>query len=126
MIIERIQGDFTVCKVADVTSINLSSPYCFIGKTDEEISLVCRAEDVPADWTVREDGWRMMRIRGVLEFQEIGILARIAALLAESNISILAVSTFNTDYILVKAENEMNALRKLAAGGYEIPAEDLL
>ena len=125
MVIERIQGDFTVCKVADVTNINLRSPYCFIGKTDEEISLICPAEDVPADWTVREDGWRMMRIQGVLEFQEIGILARIAALLAECNVSILAVSTFNTDYILVKAENELRAVSKMTAGGYEIMAGDL-
>ena len=100
----------------------MESPYCFIGKTDEEISLICPAEDVPDSWTAREDGWRMLRIQGVLAFQEIGILSKIAALLAESNISILAVSTFNTDYVLVKKEDEMKAVNKLAVNGYDIPA----
>ena len=52
-----------------------------------------------------DDGWKMMRIQGVLDFSLIGILSKISAVLADNKIGIFAVSTFNTDYILVKEEN---------------------
>lgn len=121
MKIKRIKGDFTICKVADFSEVNLDAEYCFTGKTDEENSVVCRTEDAPKNTTEREDGWRAFRIEGVLDFSLTGILAKISALLAEEKIGIFAVSTFNTDYILVKKENETAALDKLQeAGEYEI------
>ena len=67
-----------------------------------------------------EDGWKAFRIEGVLDFSLTGILAKIANLLAERKIAIFAVSTFNTDYILVKEEYEMKALSRLAEAGYKI------
>ncbi len=66
--IKPIDGDFTVCKVADLSETDLTAEYCFIGKTDEEISVVCRTEDAPGSTTAREDGWRAFRIEGVLDF----------------------------------------------------------
>lgn len=123
MIIKKIQGDFTVCKVQDFTEVNLETEYCFIGKTDEENSVVCRTVDAPQNTIEREDGWRAFRIEGILDFSLTGILAKIATLLAEEKIGIFAVSTFNTDYVLVKKENETAALEKLHRdGGYEILA----
>lgn len=125
MIIKKIQGDFTVCKVQDFTEVNLETEYCFIGKTDEENSVVCRTVDAPQNTIEREDGWRAFRIEGILDFSLTGILAKIATLLAEEKIGIFAVSTFNTDYVLVKKENETAALEKLHRdGGYEILAGD--
>ena len=94
--------------------------FYFIGKTDEEISLVCRTEDTPADTTERDDGWKGFRICGILDFSLIGILSRITGILAENKIGIFAVSTFNTDYILVKAENFDKAVRVLSAEGYTV------
>ena len=94
--------------------------FCFTGRTDEEYSLVCRTQEVPFNTVAREDGWKAFRIEGTLDFSLIGILAQIADLLAKENISIFAVSTFNTDYILVKKEREEKALRKLAEQGYQI------
>ena len=121
MIIKRIQGDFSICKVADFSGVDLNAKYCFIGKTDEENSLVCKTEDVPKNTIRREDGFKAFRIEGVLDFSLTGILAGISALLAEEKIGIFAVSTFNTDYIFVKEEKEMVALDKLQkAGGYQI------
>ncbi len=121
MKIKKITGNFTVCKVADFSETNFNSEYCFACKTDEENSLVCRTEDTPSNIVKREDGWRGFRIEGVLDFSLTGILAEISALLAEAQIGIFAVSTFNTDYIFVKQENESAALNKLReAGGYEI------
>lgn len=120
MEIERIDADFSVCKVADYSEVKLDSQYCFTGKTDEENSLVCLTKDVPGNILEREDGWKAFRIRGVLDFSLTGILSRISTILAEAEIGIFAVSTFNTDYILVKKEYEMKALERLADAGYKI------
>lgn len=120
MQIKKIEGDFTVCKVVDFSEVNFEAEYCFTAKTDEENSVVCRTEDVPKNTIAREDGWRAFRVGGILDFSLTGILANISALLAEANIAIFAVSTFNTDYIFVKKESEMDALDKLQRdGGYE-------
>ena len=118
--IKSINKEFSVCKVEDYTQTDLTQEYCFIGKTDEENSLVCETGQVPANVTERDDGWRAFRIEGVLDFSLIGILSKISAILAEAKIGIFAVSTFNTDYILVKAENFEKALSVLAAAGYDL------
>lgn len=120
MEIKKINDDFTVCKVKDYTLVNMEDEYCFIGKTDEENSLVCRTEQVPANVTEREDGWKAFRIQGVLDFSLIGILAKISTLLAENNIGIFVVSTYNTDYVLVKKEKFPMALQLLADAGYQV------
>lgn len=120
MEIKKIAQDFSVCKVTDSSLVNLASEYCFTGKTDEEKSLVCITSEVPANTIQRDDGWKAFRIQGVLDFSLIGILAKITGLLAENNISVFAVSTYNTDYVLVKKENYQNALEILEKNGYEI------
>lgn len=124
MEIKKIQGDFTVCKVSDYSKVNLDAEYCFTGKTDEEKSLVCLTEDTPSNTIEREDGWRAFRIQGVLDFSLIGILSKIATLLANAEIGIFAVSTYNTDYIFVKQESEMKALDVLAQAGYRVLTGD--
>lgn len=120
MEIRKLHPEFSVCQVADDSLVNFRAEYCFFGKTDEEISLVCPVEDVPANTLRREDGWRAFRIQGVLDFSLIGILAKIAGLLAENGVSIFAVSTYNTDYVLVKKESYPKALEVLARAGYTI------
>ena len=110
----------TVCKVYSVTDINLYTDFFFIGKTDEELSLVCRTEDVPKKTIERDDGWRGFHIEGVLDFSLIGILSKLSSILAENKIGIFAVSTYNTDYILVKEDHFDRALNVLAAAGYEV------
>lgn len=120
MEIKKIEYNFSVCKVRDFSLINLDDEYCFVGKTDEEKSLVCITENVPDNVIERDDGWRAFRIQGVLEFSMVGVLAKISALLAENNIGIFAVSTYNTDYILTKGENYQKALEVLSDAGYEL------
>ena len=68
----------------------------------------------------RDDGWKAFRIQGVLDFSLIGILSRISAILAENKIGIFAVSTYNTDYILVKKEKYQRALEALETAGYRV------
>ena len=118
MEIEKLDTGFTVCKVKSIPSRLLETPFCFVGKTDEELSLVCATEDVPSDTLEREDGWRAFRIRGVLDFSLVGILAPIADILAENRIGIFAVSTYNTDYVLVKSESFSRAMSLLSDAGY--------
>ena len=120
MKIKKINGDFSICKVRDYSMVNFFSEFCFTGKTDEENSLVCLSEDVPENVLEVDDGWKMFRIEGVLDFSLVGILSKISSILAENKIGIFAVSTFNTDYILVKEENYDKALSLLEREGYEI------
>ena len=120
MQLKKLEYDLTVCKLAAATDIDLSKKFYFIGKTDEEISLVCKTEDTPVNTTDRDDGWKGFRIEGVLDFSLIGILSKISGILADNRIGIFAVSTYNTDYILVKKENFDKALGVLAEAGYTI------
>ena len=120
MQLERLPYRLTVCKVAAPSEIDWNAEICFIGKTDEELSLVCREEDAPPNTAERDDGWRAFRIRGVLDFSLVGILAELSGILAAHRIGIFAVSTYNTDYILVKAENFEKALNVLSAKGYTV------
>ena len=110
----------TVCKVRSIRDIELGDDLYFIGKTDEELSLVCKTGSTPAETTERDDGWRGFRIQGVLDFSLIGILSEISGVLARNKIGIFAVSTYNTDYILVKSENLERAVAALSEAGYYI------
>lgn len=120
MKIKVIGGEFSVCKVKDYSETDIDSEFCFIGRTDEERSLVCRTENVPKNTEECDSGWKMFRIEGVLDFSLIGILSKISSLLAEKKIGIFAVSTFNTDYILTKKENFDAALDALSQAGYDV------
>lgn len=120
MEINIIKYDFSICKVSDYSQVNLDMEYCFIGKTNEEKSLVCISDFVPQNTVKRDDGWRAFRIQGVLDFSLVGILSKISAILAENGIGIFAVSTYNTDYILTKKENFNRAIEVLSNSGYKV------
>ena len=118
--LEPLNGRFSICKVIDYSGIDLTQPFCFTGTTDEEHSLVCLESRVPNNTTERDDGWRGFRIVGKLAFSLIGMLACISEVLASNQISIFAVSTFNTDYIFTKEEKFEKALKILKDTGYVI------
>lgn len=120
MNLKKLPYDLTVCKIRSVGDIKLNSDFYFISKTDDELSLVCSTNDTPSETIARDDGWRGFRIEGMLDFSLIGILSKMAAILANNQISIFAVSTYNTDYILVKAEHFDRALSVLETEGYDV------
>lgn len=120
MEIKKLNQDFSVCKVMDYSLVNMDAEYSFIGKTDEEKSLVCITGDVPSNVIERDDGWKGFRIQGILDFSLIGILSKIAEILAKNSISIFAISTYNTDYVLMKKENYQRALDILEHSGYQV------
>ncbi|MFT4104148.1 MAG: ACT domain-containing protein [Lacrimispora sp.] len=120
MEIKILKPTFSVCKIKDLSKVDYSDEFCFIGKTDEELSLVCSLEKVPENITECDHGWKAFRIQGVLDFSLIGILSKISSLLAENKIGIFAISTYNTDYILTKEKDFEKAIDVLRCNGYEI------
>lgn len=120
MKIKRLNEDFSICKVENSSQIKFGGKFCFFSKTDEELSLVCLTSDIPMDTIQQDDGWKGMRIQGILDFSLIGVLSQISEILAANEIGIFAISTYNTDYILVKKEKFEAALQALASAGYVI------
>ena len=85
-----------------------------ITKTDDELSIVCSENRVPDDIKA-EKNWRAFKVEGPLDFSLTGILASLANPLAQSSISIFAISTFDTDYLLVKSDKLDEAVKVLSS-----------
>mgnify|MGYP003591834555 CR=1 FL=1 len=119
MQLKIIDMPFSICKLSDCSTLNMTESFYFYARTDEEISLVCPTEKTPANTLVSDEGWRMFRIEGTLDFSLVGILSKISGILAEYQISSFAVSTYNTDYILVKEEKFEAAISRLQEHGFE-------
>lgn len=120
MSMELIDGEFSICKTADLSCVDPGMDFCFTGRTDRESSLVCRTRDVPGDVLSRDDGWRMMRVAGVLDMSLVGVLSVISSALAGAGVPMFAISTYDTDYILVKAEMLDRAMLALERAGYSM------
>lgn len=91
-------------------------------RSREELSLVCREDVVPAE-VRQEKGWRAFMVEGPLDFGLTGVLAAIAGPLAVAGISIFALSTFHTDYVLVKEDKLEAATKALSAAGHNVVSE---
>ncbi len=90
-----------------------------ITRTRGELSIVCPQRDVPAGVRCERD-WRALKVDGTLDFALTGILASLAAPLADAGISIFAISTFDTDYLLVKDTNLQRATAVLSQAGHQV------
>lgn len=124
MELERIKEIFSVCRVEDFSKVNFDSDFVFVSKTDKEFSVVCRTSDVPTNTISRNDGWAGIRICGTLDFSLVGVISKISTILSEAKVPVFVVSTFDTDYIFVKKEDEMKALGRLSEHGYKILTGD--
>lgn len=120
MTLEKLDGEFTVCKVASVADVDLSGAFCFVGNTDGEISLVCQTGDAPRQTVSRKEGWKGLRVQGTLDFSLIGVLSRLSGVLADSGVGVFVVSTYDTDYIFVQREDFERAAHALSAAGYAV------
>lgn len=114
------ESDFCVCKLRDLSRLNLAADMFFLAKTADELSLVCRKEDVPDNATHVDQDWKAFRIEGQLDFSLVGILAEISRILAEKGVSIFAASTYDTDYVLVKRDKADTAKEALREAGYGV------
>lgn len=120
--IRLLQGTYAVCQIKDTENIlNCFDEKDFfsITKTEDEISVVMLQDKISNDVKAEKD-WRILKVEDTLDFSLIGILAKISGILAKNSISIFVISTFNTDYILVKEEKVEKAMTVLSEEGYEI------
>jgi uncharacterized protein len=112
---------FAICRMpaeAELPAWALAGGWASITRTAAELSIVCEASRVPGE--VRKVGpWRAMEVQGPLDFSLTGIMAVLAGALAGAGISLFAVSTFDTDYILVKAETLEDAVHVLRNAGHK-------
>lgn len=90
-----------------------------VTRTVEELSLVCEEESVPETATA-ERGWRALKVRGPLAFSMVGVLAELARVLAKAQVSIFVLSTFDTDYLLVKEVQLAGAIEALQQDGNQV------
>ena len=120
MRLKVLDGAYTVCKIRDIRLVDWSGELTFLGRTPEEKSLVCETKWAPEDVEKREDGWRALRVEGTLAFSLVGVLAGITAALAAAKISVFCVSTFDTDYVLVKETMLKTAVSALQSAGYPV------
>ncbi|MCB0205099.1 MAG: ACT domain-containing protein [Anaerolineae bacterium] len=110
---------FAVCRLdpaSPVPSWSAAGRLFAVVRTDEELSIVCQQELVPAG-VVCERDWRALKVAGPLDFALTGILARLAGPLADAGIPIFAISTYDTDYLLVKSDQLAAAVETLHAAG---------
>ena len=120
MTIEPLPYGFVICQVPDFSDVCLEDRFCFVGRTDRERSVVCLEERIPRNAAAVSPGWRAFRIQGTMDFSLVGVLSGIAGLLAAESISIFAISTFDTDYLLTRTGDFTRALEVLERAGYTI------
>ena len=97
----------------------LASTFYSITKTAEEQSIVCPQTNVP-EGIKKDEGWRCLKVEGPLDFSATGILASLTMPLAKEGISVFAMSTYNTDYLLVKERHLEKAVQILSQNEHRI------
>jgi hypothetical protein len=119
-----LSGPFAVCRLrADTPSPAWATgEFVSITRTADELSVVCREDAVPAG-VRHEAGWRCLRVDGTLDLALVGVLAALAVPLAEAGVSVFAISTFDTDYLLVKKADLAKGIEALQAAGHRVRSE---
>jgi uncharacterized protein len=122
LVMKLINESYGVCRLnkdEEIPAWAYEGELFSITKTDDELSILCLQENIPTGVKFEGD-WRILKVEGPLDFSLIGILSKISGILALQSISIFAVSTYDTDYILVKENNINTAVEALRGQGYEI------
>lgn len=115
-----VAGRYAVCRLHAADRLPApAGPFWSLTRAGDELSLVCAEEHAPLGARF-EAGWALLRVEGPLDFSLTGVLRDIAAPLADAGISIFAVSTFDTDYILVRAESLFAAVSALRRSGFTV------
>lgn len=119
---KTLDGDFTIHRYNKSSTLPenvFKSEFYWIGRTDDELSIVCDSK-CKLNSDKYESGWKALKLIGPFKFSEVGIVSGITKLLAEKGICVFVLSTFDTDYILVKKENLTLAVTALVASDYSI------
>ena len=117
-----LPGSYAICRLgpdAPVPDWAHDAQFRSITRTQDELSIVCSGANVPGD--IRADhGWRIIKVSGPLNLSQVGVLSALSKPLADAGISVFAVSTFDTDYLLVKTDALERALSVLSARGHRV------
>jgi hypothetical protein len=120
--LSQLQGEYAICKLnpgSDPPEWAFDGEFYSVSRTADELSIICLYEQIP-EQIPSQPGWRALKIEGPFDFDEIGVLASMTAPLAEAGISLLTISTFDTDYIFIQSENYQQAIQFLSTAGHEI------
>ncbi len=119
--VDFLPGKFAICHLAPDAAIPdwAQGEFVSITRTQDELSMVCRQEEVPGD-LLAERGWRCFRIAGKLDFSLVGVIAALTKLLADASISVFVMSTFATDYFLVRQLDMDRTVNALKEAGYSV------
>ena len=112
----------SICRLdkgAQIPEWAMAGSFVSITRTSEELSIVGPQNNVPAE-VKREEGWRCLKVEGPLDFSLTGILAALTVPLAQEGVSVFAISTYDTDYLLVKKEQLEKAVKVLAENGHMV------
>jgi hypothetical protein len=120
-ILDRIPGEYSICRLPPGAIPGWATQGAFVSitRTPSELSVVCESGAVPVGVTA--DGpWHALAVRGPLDLSMTGVLAALAVPLADASVSLFAVSTYDTDYVLVRASQTQRATQALRDDGYTI------
>ena len=115
-----LEETLAVCRMsqdAAIPSFTLNDSFFSITRTRDELSIVCQADQTPSGANV-DSGWRCFKIEGPFEFTEIGVLASVIDPLRSALLSVFAISTYDTDYLLVKEADVGRARETLTMAGH--------
>ena len=112
---------FAICRLTSGAAIPdwVQGEFISMTRTQEELSIVCRQENVPDDVRAELD-WRCLRIVGQLDFSLVGVIAQITGLLAKADISVFVMSTHDTDYFLVRQQDLVHTVDALKVAGHSM------
>ncbi len=117
-----LKEKYGVCRLdkkEHIPNWGVDGEFYSITKTEDELSIVCLEDNIPGKIQCEKE-WRVLKIEGPLDFSLVGILAAISNLMAKNSISIFAISTYDTDYILVKEKDIDKAIMVLVNDRYEV------
>lgn len=122
LILSVLQEQLAVCRLekdAHIPEWALSGSLFSITRTAEELSIVCRQSSVP-EGTRCERDWRCLQVQGPLDFSLTGILTSLLTPLTDAGIAVFAISTYDTDYVMIKEKNLERAVRVLSQAGHRV------
>lgn len=120
--LKLLKDKYSVCRLNkndEIPKWIFDEEFFSITRTEDELSIVCLQDKIKKDIKC-EKNWRVLKIEGPLDFSLIGILSKISTLMANNDISIFAISTYDTDYILIKEESINRAIEVLEKSNYSI------
>jgi hypothetical protein len=118
--LKRIDGHFGIVKLGPARPVPawaMEPSFCSVTRTETELTIVCPEKAIPAD-VEYEGSWQCIRVEGAFDFQTVGVIAPLSGVLARNGISIYVISSYVTDYILIRRQYIEKAVRALEREGH--------